>query len=152
MQNATKSPKRQSKRSEADVQELLFALRDTVLALRRMGPDDHRDKAAIGLLAHLTQLGPVRVSDLADVACLSPSTVSRHLTELEEAGHVTRVSDENDKRAVLLKVTRSGKALVEETRAHRIHALKNAVDSWPTADINTMSVLMRRLASDLENR
>ncbi len=152
MQNATKSLKRPSKRREADVQDLLYALKDTVLALRRMGPDDHRDKAAIGLLAHLTQLGPVRVSDLADIACLSPSTVSRHLTELEEAGHVSRVTDENDKRAVLLKVTPSGTALVEETRAHRVSAMTTALDSWSAADINTMSVLMRRLASDLENR
>ena len=152
MQNATKSLKRPSKRREADVQDLLYALKDAVLGLRRMGPDDHRDKAAIGLLAHLTQLGPVRVSDLADIACLSPSTVSRHLTELEEAGHVTRIADENDKRAVLLQVTPSGTALVDETRAHRIRALTTALDSWSAADINTMSVLIRRLASDLENR
>jgi DNA-binding MarR family transcriptional regulator len=152
VQNATKSHRSDSAEAGPATQELVEALRDVFLALRRTSSMDHRDKAAMGLLAHLIELGPTRISDLAERAYLSNSTVSRHVAELEEAGYVTRVPDASDKRAVALKVTRSGKSHFEQTKKQHIKHLQEAVDSWSTEELNTMATLLRRLASDLENR
>ena len=135
---------------ESPLQDLAFALRDVVLQVRRSGPGDDRDKAAIGLLSVLMRLGPVRAGSLAEHACLDPSTVSRHLKELEGAGHVVRRSDPDDGRATVLEVSPAGRELVATTTAQRIAVLESAVANWPTEDVNRMTELVRRLADDLE--
>ena len=90
-------------------------------------------------------------SALAEHACLDPSTVSRHLKELEGAGHVVRRGDPDDGRATVLEVSPAGRELVATTTAQRIAVLESAVANWPTEDVNRMTELVRRLADDLES-
>jgi DNA-binding MarR family transcriptional regulator len=133
------------------LQDLAYALRDVVLRVRRSAPGDEHERAAIGLLSLLMRLGPVRASSLAEHACLNPSTVSRHLKELENAGHVVRRGDPDDGRATVLEVSPEGRELVAATTAQRIAVLESAVATWTAADVTNMTKLVRRLANDLEN-
>ncbi len=154
MQNATIDHQGASPSATAPADPLLdlaFALRDVVLRVRRSSPGDEHQRASIGLLSTLMRLGPVRASSLAEHACLDPSTVSRHLKELESAGHVVRRDDPDDRRATVLEVSPAGRDLVAVTTAQRIAVLESAVANWPTADVNRMTELVRRLANDLEN-
>ena len=127
-----------------------MALRDVVLGIRRSAPGDDHDRAAVGLLSHLLTLGPVRAGDLAERACLDPSTVSRHLKALEDAGYLMRSPDPEDKRATLLEVSPAGRTLVSAALDHKITVLDDAVAAWPPADVATLTRLVRRLADDLE--
>jgi DNA-binding MarR family transcriptional regulator len=154
MQNATidhKGAPSGASTAESPLQDLAFALRDVVLQVRRSGPGDGRDKAAIGLLSLLMRLGPARAGSLAEHACLDPSTVSRHLKELEGAGQVVRRGDPDDGRATVLEVSPAGRELVAAATAQRIAVLESAVANWPTEDVNRITELVRRLANDLEN-
>jgi DNA-binding MarR family transcriptional regulator len=139
-----------TKADPAVLEELALGLRDVLLGVRRSAPGDDHDRAAVGLLAHLLEVGPVRAGDLAERACLDPSTVSRHLRALEDAGHLVRTPDHEDRRATLLEVSPSGRALVLETRAQRIAILRRATAAWSDKDLATVTRLVRRLADDLE--
>lgn len=134
------------------LEALAVALRDVYLGIRRDAPGDDHDKAALGLLSHLTSLGPMRAGDLADAACLDPSTVSRHLRVLEDDGHLLRSADPDDRRATLIEVSPSGRRLVAAARSQRIALLTRAVADWPRDDVRTLAHLVRRLADDLESR
>jgi DNA-binding MarR family transcriptional regulator len=63
------------------------------------------------LMMHLWKTGPVRQSDLIKVMGLDPSTVTKMLQRLQHAGHVTRVIDPTDRRAVLVEATEDSRAL-----------------------------------------
>lgn len=139
-----------TKTSEETLAELAFALRDVLLAMRRRVGGTEHEKAAVVLLSHLLSIGPVRAGDLAERACLDPSTVSRHLKSLEGAGYLTRTPDPADGRATVVEVSAEGRRLVDDARAERIALLRTALAGWTTADITSLTTLVRRLADDLE--
>jgi DNA-binding MarR family transcriptional regulator len=131
---------------------LADALREVLLGVRRAAPGDDHDKAAVGLLSHLVSLGPVRAGDLAERACLDPSTVSRHLKGLEDDGYLLRTPDPDDRRATLIEVSPTGYELVAAARAQRIAVLERAVSAWPSADVRDLTRLAQRLADELAAR
>ncbi|MEU9604325.1 MarR family winged helix-turn-helix transcriptional regulator [Streptomyces sp. NPDC048057] len=63
------------------------------------------------VMLHLWKSGPLRQSDLIKYAELDPSTVTKMLQRLEQAGHVRRRPDPADRRAVLVEATEQSCAL-----------------------------------------
>jgi DNA-binding MarR family transcriptional regulator len=63
------------------------------------------------LLMRLWESGPQRQSVLIKELDLDPSTVTRMVQRLEQAGFVTRGADPDDRRAVLVSATEAGEAL-----------------------------------------
>ena len=57
------------------------------------------------VMMHLWDRGPVRQGDLIKAVDLDPSTVTKMLQRLEQAGHVRRSPDPADRRAVLVEAT-----------------------------------------------
>ncbi|MEJ8634204.1 MarR family winged helix-turn-helix transcriptional regulator [Streptomyces sp. MS2.AVA.5] len=63
------------------------------------------------VMMHLWDAGPVRQSELIKAVELDPSTVTKMLQRLEQAGHVRRCPDPADRRAVLIEATADSCAL-----------------------------------------
>lgn len=105
----------------------------------------------VSLLVQLMAAGPQRAADLAERACLDPSTVSRHLQALEASGYVERVADPDDGRATLLHVSTAGQKYIGQVRRQRQALLSRAVADWSEKDLTTLTRLTRRLARDLES-
>ena len=120
------------------------------MAVRRQSTGSAHDTSVVALLAHLTRVGPIRGSDLAERACLDASTVSRHLRSLETDGYLVRTPDPEDGRATLLKVTKAGERVVADARRQRLEMLSDAVSDWSEEDLATLTHLTRRLADSLE--
>ena len=137
--------------TKADLTHLVDSLRDVVLAVRRRAAGSAQDKSVVTLLAHLMRVGPLRAGDLAERACLDPSTVSRHLRALEGDGYLVRTPDPEDGRATLLQVTPAGVQIVEDARSERLDMLSEAVADWSEADVATLTRLTRRLAESVES-
>ncbi|EPH41449.1 MarR family winged helix-turn-helix transcriptional regulator [Streptomyces aurantiacus] len=68
------------------------------------------------LMMHLWDAGPVRQSELIKAVDLDPSTVTKMLQRLEQAGHVRRRPDPDDRRAVLVEATDSSCGLLTEVQ------------------------------------
>ncbi|MFD5700051.1 MarR family winged helix-turn-helix transcriptional regulator [Streptomyces lasiicapitis] len=68
------------------------------------------------VMMHLWDAGPVRQSDLIKAVDLDPSTVTKMLQRLEQAGHVRRRPDPDDRRAVLVEATDASCGLLTEVR------------------------------------
>ncbi|QFQ96379.1 MarR family transcriptional regulator [Streptomyces phaeolivaceus] len=69
------------------------------------------------VMMHLWESGPARQSDLIRLLDLDPSTVTKMLQRLEQAGHVRRRSDPADRRAVLVEATEESGVLLERVEA-----------------------------------
>ncbi|MFE9727750.1 MarR family winged helix-turn-helix transcriptional regulator [Streptomyces sp. NPDC005794] len=68
------------------------------------------------LMMHLWDTGAVRQAELIKAMALDPSTVTKMLQRLEQAGHVRRRPDPDDRRAVLVEATEESSALHAEVR------------------------------------
>ena len=108
------------------------------------------DWATFGLLMTLVQCGPRRQGELAGLALLDPSTVSRHVGQLVKAGLVERRPDPEDGRAVQLVASARGEELAAEMHRRRQQILRQAMSGWDADDIRRLTELFGRLNDDLD--
>ena len=148
MVQATKRPSQAIPKQ--DLVDLVEALRDVMMVGRRKAAGSAHDKSVFALLSLLMTAGPLRSSELAERACLDLSTVSRHVSALEEDGYISRTPDPDDGRATLVAVTKAGQRLVKETREQRLAMVADALKGWSDADRSDLIRLTRQLADSLE--
>ena len=125
---------------------LLHAMKTSMAALVPEG----LDPAAFTLLLTLVRCGPRRQGELAEMALLDPSTVSRYVGQLARAGYVERRPDPQDGRAVQLAASDAGTSIAREIGTRRQEAIMSALASWDPADIATLVTLLARLNDDLD--
>jgi len=71
----------------------------------------------LAALATVGRSGPMRLGDLAAAEGIAPSTLTRLVTALEEAGYVRRLADPSDARASMLAITPHGMEVLERIRS-----------------------------------
>ncbi|WP_052425007.1 MarR family winged helix-turn-helix transcriptional regulator [Streptomyces fulvoviolaceus] len=82
------------------------------------------------VMMHLWERGPARQSELIRLLDLDPSTVTKMLQRLEQAGHVRRLPDPADRRAVLVEATDASS-----------HLLAEVEEAWGVLEENTLTGL-----------
>ena len=86
----------------------------------RVMKSEMRQNTPLVMPGHLQLLGMLRhrswtVTELADRHAVSAPTMSNTITTLEERGWVTRVRSEEDRRTVLIQLTKEGGNVLEAT-------------------------------------
>ena len=111
-----------------DTTRLYVALGRLTRALRReaAAPVSH---GVLSALVTVVKEGPVRSGELAAREGVAPPSMTKVVASLEQGGYVERVPDPEDGRAALISATRAGRALVESTRAMRLHGLARRIDA-----------------------
>src|SRR3954454_2485263 len=97
--------------------------------------------SALMLLFPLRHLGPMRVTDLAEVKQADPSTISRQVAQLVKAGLARREADQVDGRASRLAITAEGLAACQRLHEARVALLSEALGDWPAERIATFADL-----------
>ncbi|MFJ7217745.1 MarR family winged helix-turn-helix transcriptional regulator [Amycolatopsis sp. NPDC098790] len=130
--------------------EFAVFVRQDRAASGQLGREVHPDLkvAAYRLLAHLSERGPRRPTELACHVGVTAPTVSRQLQHLEELGLVSRVQTLDDGRAYLVRVTEAGHRRVEEVRVARGRRLDKLLGSWGREEIRTFAELLARFNGD----
>jgi DNA-binding MarR family transcriptional regulator len=106
--------------------------------------------SALLLLFPLLHMGPLRVTDLAEVKQADPSTVSRQVAQLVKAGLARREADPVDGRASRLAVTPDGERACEKLRAARHALLSDALGGWSAEQVVTFADLFHEFNSSVE--
>lgn len=106
--------------------------------------------AEIALLMQLVKCGPRRQGELAELAMLDPSTVSRYVGQLARRGLVERRPDPADGRAVQLVATDRGHDTAHAMIDRRNAALRHILAGWSEADLRTFTAMFTRLNDDVD--
>ncbi len=88
----------------------------------------------ISVLLTVVRDGPVRLSELARAESLNPTMLSRVISDLVEAGLLSRASDDGDRRAAWVQCTPAGMQLAERMRRERTDALNSALEALSAED------------------
>lgn len=94
--------------------------------LRRLRREDSATGLSPARLSALSVLvfgGPMRISDLARAEQVKTPTITPIVAALEALELITRVKDDQDARASVVRATPRGQKLMEEGRARRVAAL-----------------------------
>lgn len=133
------------------VEEATDVAHELMRLVRAVGRLKQReDMVVAGVLAYLVDKGPQRVGEIAAALGTDPSTVSRQVTALVDAGLAERRVDPDDGRAHRLVATGPGIDKCEAGKKRRIELVTSVLSSWPAESRGQLAELLRRFADDVQ--
>ena len=136
-------------------------LREALGALRRITGSQRLDRliaersgvpigfAAVAVLGHVIESGPLRMSELAEVGRVHPAALTRQVQALEAEGYVARSVDPDDGRAWVVEATRSGRAAHQRVERVNDEIMAGQLDDWSADDLDRLADVLDRLITDL---
>jgi DNA-binding MarR family transcriptional regulator len=106
--------------------------------------------SALMLLFPLRQMGPMRVTDLAEIKQADPSTISRQAAQLVKAGLARREADPDDGRASRLAVTEAGMVACGQLQDARHALISRALADWSPERVDTFARLFEEFNGSVE--
>jgi DNA-binding MarR family transcriptional regulator len=106
---------------------------------------DHLSYAQYGLLFGLADQPEMSASRLAEVADLTPATVTQMLDHLEADGLVARTRSERDKRVVLVTLTEPGRKLIASRRTRFERLWREALAEFDDEQLRSAAAVLDRL-------
>ncbi len=131
------------------------AFKATVAAHRRLRgrerrhPEGLRD-AQYSLMFGLVGHDALSLGELAALADLSPAAATELLGELVDAGLVSRLRSERDRRIVLISLTDEGRALVDEHRAAVEPRWRAAFTEFSDDELRAAAAVLTRIGEFFE--
>jgi DNA-binding MarR family transcriptional regulator len=87
----------------------------------------------ISVLFTVVRLGPIGLSELAEVESLNPTMLSRITAQLCDAGLIVRAADPGDRRQAFVAATPAGRRIRERIHRERTRALSAIVEDLDEA-------------------
>ena len=127
----------------ASAEEIAFELNSVAIHLvRRLRRADESLGVSAARLSALSVLvfgGPCSINQLAAAEQVAGPTMSKLVAALEASGFVARAPDPSDARAVVLRPTSKGHALMERGRRQRVERLARELRNLPAKDLATLA-------------
>jgi DNA-binding MarR family transcriptional regulator len=142
--------KQRARPREEALGQLGSAFKGAMAAIRRLrGRDTQRHGelsfAQYHLLCGLAERDELSAGELALAADLSPATVTQMLDSLAAMGLVERTRSERDRRVVNCTLTKRGRELLTERRAHLEQRWQTELAEFSTQDLVTATAVLDRL-------
>lgn len=90
------------------------------------------------VLRFLATHGPATVGDIQSYLYTSPSTASNVISQLEDAGRVTRARSSDDHRVVIVTITEAGQAIADRAPVGGIGLLRQRLGDLPDERLQLM--------------
>lgn len=135
-----------------EVARLRVALARIARALDRQSRGHALTRTQASVLGTAARLGPLRISDLAEIEGINPTMLSRIVAKLEDAGLLHRRLDPDDRRAALVEPTAEGRALQHRLREERTRLLAEHLAGLPEEHVDGLLAALpaiEALADDL---
>jgi len=90
------------------------------------------------------------MSELADLATIDRTTLTRTVDRMQDSGWLERLADEEDMRVTRLALTATGRKMFERIwpEVQRLNQL--ALEGLPKSDIQSLQRILERMRSNLE--
>ena len=96
----------------------------------------------VAALSTVDQSGPLRLSELAAIEGIAPSTLTRLVAALEERGYVQRCAVAGDARASELAITPGGREVLDRIRKESTAALAGSLASLEPGQLATLAAAL----------
>jgi DNA-binding MarR family transcriptional regulator len=105
----------------------------------------------LSALSTVERAGPLSLKELAEVERVTPPSMTRISTCLEERGLVVRTADAADRRVARLAISVSGQLLLDQTRSRRDAYLATRLQAMSAEDRDSLAralPILERLIGD----
>lgn len=115
-------------------------------------PDPPLDVAQADALDLIVSHAPVRMTDVASLLRVDPSTATRAVAKLQQLGLVDRKAHPVDARVVLVVPSEGGRRLHGRVRVRANDLLVEMLDTFDAEDRELLASLMERLVAAVDAR
>lgn len=102
------------------------------------------------VLTVISDRGPLRASQIAEIFSLDKGAVSRQVQHLSDLGLVTRETDPEDRRAQVISLTEAARERIAEIRAVRRVRLRERLGEWEDGRLDGFVSSLRLYNSTLD--
>lgn len=113
------------------------------------GGDPVLDRTTFLLLSTLADGRPLTMGEIADRLDITPSTATRRVAPLADAGLVRRDRHPDSHRTVVITITDAGRARVAAVRQARVETLRDTFRDWHPDELGTLAATLDRLTRTL---
>jgi DNA-binding MarR family transcriptional regulator len=140
---------RKTKGKEAPIEQLADRLHSTAIHLLRLvRPQDAAagiGPAQLSALSVLVFAGPLSLSDLAGAEQVKAPTMSRIVDALQNGGLARRITNRQDRRAVLINATARGAKLLHEGRRRRVEFLAGKLRNLSERELERIEIALQEI-------
>lgn len=104
------------------------------------------------LLLELARTGPMIQAQLSEALGCEPPSVTLMTRKLEASGHIRRTPAPTDKRASIVELTESGKALADQVKPIWCALAEETVADLPPETVTELPGLLTTLTSNVDTR
>ncbi|MGW3493215.1 MarR family winged helix-turn-helix transcriptional regulator [Streptomyces sp. NPDC001020] len=104
------------------------------------------------LLLELARTGPMIQAQLSEALSVEPPSVTLMARKLEASGHVRRTPAPSDKRASIVELTDSGRALADQVKQMWCTLAEETVTGLPAQTVAELPGVLRALAGNVDTR
>jgi len=111
--------------------------------------------ANFDVLATLRRSGPpyeLSPNDLIASTMVTSGTMTNRIDQLIKAGLVERVQNKNDRRSVVVSLTKKGFTIIDQTLKAHVETQSRLTSGLTEGDIKKLNVLLRKFMMSLENQ
>jgi DNA-binding MarR family transcriptional regulator len=112
----------------------------------------HLSRPAVNLISALHAAGPMRLSQLSELADLEAPLVSREIARLCDGGYVKRAADPTDGRATIVELSAKGQKAYTAYREATDQIVVEAFAAWKAAELRTLADYLERVVHDVSRR
>jgi len=105
-------------------------------------PEQH----ILWIVAAMNNGEPVMPSDIAKRLNVTSAAVTHHLTSLEDRGLIARTSTTDDRRLLLVSLTKEGKTAVEDSKKQMRATMAGLVNFLGEDDSRTLTALVHKIS------
>ncbi|MFD2369973.1 MarR family winged helix-turn-helix transcriptional regulator [Brevibacillus sp. GCM10020057] len=98
------------------------------------------------ILHQLDQKGKCTVGELADSMGVKPSAITAMIDRLDKHEFVVRDRDDNDRRVVYIRLTKSGAETLKQVKKHRLCILQHYLSHLTAEELESMIRVFEKLA------
>ncbi len=105
--------------------------------------------AGLNALRLIARNGPIAGTEVARQLGVDQSTASRQIRPLEDAGLITRTTDEADRRVAWLEATADGRAVLDRIHGQRRADAELVLADWSDEDVASLAQLLERFKASM---
>jgi DNA-binding MarR family transcriptional regulator len=91
----------------------------------------------------------LRVTELAELLRVPPSTITRQIQSLESQGLIDRLADEQDGRASIVKLSTEGMRVADAIESLRVERLERSLNGMSVDELRVVNTMFERLNAAL---
>ena len=131
--------------SEELAQRLVDGITSISRHLRTVKLPEGITQERLATLALIRDRQPIAISDLATIAKVRVSSISRMMTALIEDGCVSRRDSQTDGRGVLVSLTAKGERILDRARQASVKGIRRLLDGLSKRQVAALTELSRVL-------